>query len=613
MAVLVEPLTIAEKALTQIFWVQERLPWDCPHPAEERPRCHGASSSAAGRWACWAPWPRRPGSRRSCTRASAASPRSRPRRGRSARRSSPPRPTHDRPAPGAGGQHRPRLRGDRELARDLRAADGPSGTNGIFVMTGVPGRRPRPDEPPTSCATWCSRTRSSWARSTPARTPSRPRSATSAGSPRWPAVVRALITGRHPLEQAHGPPARDPDGVKNVIAFGHVREPPGHLRAVQTHESVAPGHRGARPGAAGRAAHRSGLLTAEEARLRRGRGRASPWRRWGPYLSERQWGTVREDYSDNGDAWSYFTHDQARSPRLPLGRGRPRRHQRRQAAAVPGAGPVERARPDPEGAPVRPDQRRGQPRRGRQGVLLLRRQPADAQLHQRWLYKYPQTAFPYDDLVATNRARSRQEMEYELHRHRRLRRRPLLRRRGRVRQGRPGGHPLSDHRAQPVGPGRRAARAADAVVPQHVVLGGRRHRSRASPGSASRTSGRPGRPRTSWAHLPPRRADRPSCCSARTRPTRRASWGAEPADPLPKDGIDDHVLHGADTVNPAGEGTKAAAHVRLEVPAGGQACVPVRLTREGRDPRRALRRRRRLIAGGGPRPTSSTTPSHRPP
>ena len=38
-----------------------------------------------------------------------------------------------------------------------------------------------------------------------------------------------------------------------------------------------------------------------------------PWRRWGPYLSERQWGTVREDYSDNGDAWSYFSHDQARS------------------------------------------------------------------------------------------------------------------------------------------------------------------------------------------------------------------------------------------------------------------------------------------------------------
>ena len=53
-------------------------------------------------------------------------------------------------------------------------------------------------------------------------------------------------------------------------------------------------------------------LTAEEQRLREARA-GVPWRAWGPYLSERQWGTVREDYSDNEDAWSYFTHDQARS------------------------------------------------------------------------------------------------------------------------------------------------------------------------------------------------------------------------------------------------------------------------------------------------------------
>jgi hypothetical protein len=53
-------------------------------------------------------------------------------------------------------------------------------------------------------------------------------------------------------------------------------------------------------------------LTAEERRLAEARA-GVPWRAWGPYLSERQWGTVREDYSDNGDAWSYFTHDQARS------------------------------------------------------------------------------------------------------------------------------------------------------------------------------------------------------------------------------------------------------------------------------------------------------------
>jgi hypothetical protein len=53
--------------------------------------------------------------------------------------------------------------------------------------------------------------------------------------------------------------------------------------------------------------------TVERARLEEANSGKADWRRWGPYLSERQWGTVREDYSQNGDAWSYFTHDQARS------------------------------------------------------------------------------------------------------------------------------------------------------------------------------------------------------------------------------------------------------------------------------------------------------------
>src|SRR5271167_310951 len=53
--------------------------------------------------------------------------------------------------------------------------------------------------------------------------------------------------------------------------------------------------------------------TAETQRLQASRNRAVHWKRWGPYLSERQWGTVREDYSANGDAWNYFPHDHARS------------------------------------------------------------------------------------------------------------------------------------------------------------------------------------------------------------------------------------------------------------------------------------------------------------
>ena len=54
-------------------------------------------------------------------------------------------------------------------------------------------------------------------------------------------------------------------------------------------------------------------MTAEQRRLEEARERSVPWKAWGPYLSERQWGTVREDYSEGGDAWNYFTHDQARS------------------------------------------------------------------------------------------------------------------------------------------------------------------------------------------------------------------------------------------------------------------------------------------------------------
>src|SRR5512144_884431 len=55
------------------------------------------------------------------------------------------------------------------------------------------------------------------------------------------------------------------------------------------------------------------MKTAEHNRLEEAREGKVAWKKWGPYLSERQWGTVREDYSKNGDAWNYFSHDQARS------------------------------------------------------------------------------------------------------------------------------------------------------------------------------------------------------------------------------------------------------------------------------------------------------------
>src|SRR5215204_1040758 len=54
-------------------------------------------------------------------------------------------------------------------------------------------------------------------------------------------------------------------------------------------------------------------MNAEQARLEAAREQKAAWKKWGPYLSERQWGTVREDYSENGDAWNAFSHDEARS------------------------------------------------------------------------------------------------------------------------------------------------------------------------------------------------------------------------------------------------------------------------------------------------------------
>ena len=101
------------------------------------------------------------------------------------------------------------------------------------------------------------------------------------------------------------------------------------------------------------------------------------WRRWGPYLSERAWGTVREDYSAR---WRRVGVPAPRSrplPCLPLERGRARRAVRRPAAAVLRVVVLERRRSDPEGADLRSDRQRGQPRRGRQRAVVVPRLDPD--------------------------------------------------------------------------------------------------------------------------------------------------------------------------------------------------------------------------------------------
>jgi len=138
-----------------------------------------------------------------------------------------------------------------------------------------------------------------------------------------------------------------------------------------------------------------------------------PWKKWGPYLSERQWGTVREDYSDNGDAWSYFSHDQARSCAYHWGEdglgGICDDHQILCFALAlwNGNDPILKERlfglTNSEG-------NHGED--VKEYYFYLDSTPTHA--YMKCLYKYPQAAFPYTDLVETNRRRSRHEMEYEL-------------------------------------------------------------------------------------------------------------------------------------------------------------------------------------------------------
>ena len=151
----------------------------------------------------------------------------------------------------------------------------------------------------------------------------------------------------------------------------------------------------------------------EHVRLREAREQNIPWKKWGPYLSERQWGTVREDYSEGGDAWNFFTHDQARSRAYRWGEdgiaGISDDKQRLCFALAlwNGKDPILKERlfglTNSEG-------NHGED--VKEYYFYLDSTPTHS--YMKYLYKYPQAAYPYADLVETNRRRSREEMEYEL-------------------------------------------------------------------------------------------------------------------------------------------------------------------------------------------------------
>ena len=155
------------------------------------------------------------------------------------------------------------------------------------------------------------------------------------------------------------------------------------------------------------------MATKEHARLEEARTGTAAWKKWGPYLSERQWGTVREDYSESGDAWNFFTHDHARSRAYRWGEdgiaGISDDKQRLcfSLALWNGKDPILKERlfgltnsQGNHGEDVK------------EYYFYLDSTPTHS--YMKYLYKYPQAAYPYGDLVRTNSQRSRHDMEYEL-------------------------------------------------------------------------------------------------------------------------------------------------------------------------------------------------------
>ena len=155
------------------------------------------------------------------------------------------------------------------------------------------------------------------------------------------------------------------------------------------------------------------IQTIEDRRLEETRTRKRYWKRWGPYLSERQWGTVREDYSANGTAWEFFPHDHARSRAYRWGEdgigGISDRHQMMcfGLALWNGRDPILKERlfgltgnQGNHGEDVK------------EYYFYLDSTPTHS--YMRMLYKYPQAEFPYEYLVEENRRRGRNEPEFEL-------------------------------------------------------------------------------------------------------------------------------------------------------------------------------------------------------
>ena len=315
--------------------------------------------------------------------------------------------------------------------------------------------------------------------------------------------------------------------------------------------------------------------TAEAARLASIR-KGAHWRRWGPYLSDRQWGTVREDYSPYGTAWDYLPHDHARSRAYRWGED-----------GIGGFGD--------EGLllclgvalwngkdPILKERLFGLTNsEGNHGEdvkeLYYYLDGTPTHSYMRMLYKYPQAAFPYAELVEENRRRGKDQPEFK------------LLDTGVFNENRYFDVEIEYAKAEPddilmqVTISNRAADPAQLhVLPQ---LWARNFWSWQPDSMKPRLLARGGNAiSVDHPELPPMRLTcdgRPEFLFCENETNTRRLWGMEASGQYFKDGINDYVVGGnRDAVNPARLGTKAAAHYRLNLPAGGSAKLRLRLSAE---------------------------------
>jgi hypothetical protein len=330
--------------------------------------------------------------------------------------------------------------------------------------------------------------------------------------------------------------------------------------------------------------------TAEKLRLKQADDGEQEWRAWGPYLAERAWGTVREDYSEYGTAWDYFPHDHARSRAYRWNEdGLAGICDDRQTFCFGLAlwnerDPILKERIFGLGG--------GEGNHGEDAKeYWWYEDSTPTHSWMRWRYHYPQAAFPYQELCAENGRRGRDETEYELvdtgvfdedrywavtvdyakasptdmcivvtvnnrgPEAARLHLLPSLWFRNTWSWGLPGFDQAPTIEADNFVDGAgNAMPDGSRLVARHRVLGQLVLQAADSPDDTQPTA---------------------LCCDNETNTQRL--WGLPGSSWYPKDGINDHVVSGANTVSPEEKGTKAALHYVLDVPAGEQVRLKLRL------------------------------------